>query len=94
MCATIAVIPSITPNSPNIPDKIMIGKRRIRIDMPVAYLGIKNEATPVMATTITIGDETNPAAVAACPITRAPTILTAAQLVLAISHLLHAAPQK
>ncbi|MNI98274.1 hypothetical protein D3C73_1570910 [compost metagenome] len=36
-----------------------------------------NEAIPVIATTMTMGGETSPAEMAACPMTRAPTMLTA-----------------
>ena len=45
---------------------------------PALYCGIMKEAIPVMATTMTIGAETRPADVAACPMTSAPTMLTAA----------------
>ncbi|MNR42784.1 hypothetical protein D3C85_1613370 [compost metagenome] len=62
---TITINPSISPNKPKMPDKNIIGKRSIRSAMPVAYCGIMKEATPVIATTMTIGAETSPAEVAA-----------------------------
>lgn len=47
------------------------------------------DAIPVVATTITMGAEMMPAATADCPITKAPTILTADQLPSAAEHRLH-----
>ncbi|MNY46373.1 hypothetical protein D3C86_1815450 [compost metagenome] len=51
----------IRPNSPNMPESIIIGKRRIRKEIPAEYCGIINEEMPVMATTMTMGADTNPA---------------------------------
>jgi len=57
--------------------KIIKGKRKIRKDMEALKAGMAKVEMAVAATTITIPGETSPARMAASPMTKPPTILTA-----------------
>lgn len=70
-------MPAMTPYKPRTPAKIKMGKRSIRYAVPRLYRGMANEEMPVVATIITTVADTMPACTAACPMTSAPTILTA-----------------
>src|SRR5699024_11300815 len=70
------VIPYMPMNPPNV---IIISLYKV---IPSAKEGTVNSAIAVVAIIITIGALTKPASTAACPNTKAPTILTAEPTVL------------
>ncbi len=74
---SVTMMPTAIPNKPRVPESTNNGNRSNRNGKLMLYLGIENDAMPVLATMMTIGAEINPARTAASPITIAPTMLTA-----------------
>ncbi len=62
---------------PKVTVKIINGGCSRRNAIAIEYCGIEKEAIPVNATTTTMIGEAIPALMAASPITKAPTMLTA-----------------